>query len=140
MSSILEQLKSGEVTGAEIARRIEDRMRRKQTVQEGPPSPVEREAKRSKVELRASIKCGVRAPIPFPTYTLVDGTKYPLLSRDSKTAVFGLTKAFVTVHTVPMMGTVSGTPSMVDIVQCIDVGGKPASRIVGLVYEGWASV
>eukprot|EP00966_Prymnesium_polylepis_P331687 7387261-Prymnesium_polylepis.1 len=88
-------------------------------------------------ELKAQVKCGKRAPVPFPSKVVVEsGDNFKLKSYIDGVAVFG-EKGEVRVCTTKKDGSVGGLPCVVDLIISITYMDNPVHCIEGRVSESY---
>lgn len=142
-STTLKEFRAGLITPEEVCRRIEARIAAKRRLEEsvGAESPDTKcddvpvqKSKRLR-ELKAPVKCGKRAPIPFPSKVVLEsGDNFELISYTDGLASFG-EKGQVRVSTVKKDGSVGGVPQIVDLVVAITYMDTPIYFVEGRVTE-----
>lgn len=126
-NTTLEDFRAGRIDGQEVAMRIQARIEKRRRLEE-TPTEEDTERKKRKTELKATLKSGVRAPIPFPSKVVVGDTKHCLKSYTNGVARFG-TNSEVVISTERKDGSVGGVPQIVDFVLSILYNGVHLGRI-----------
>ena len=125
MPTTLHELRAGEITPEEVARRIEKRIRERAQAEDACAKPEKR-------QFRSCLKVCAKAPVPFPTSVVCDAGTYHLKKREHGVAIYG--EDDVVVETLQTAGFVRGQEQIVDIVTRILVGDVEVHKIDACVY------